>query len=149
METVSYEDFALGISQRISGKRIPLRGTIEVTRRCPLTCVHCYNNLPLTDQQTLDGELSYEEHCRILDEIVELTNYDRNYATDLLRNDGKHGVITNSKVHSTDQVGSRSGAAPKLYQSTRYTYAHLPGAPETVLSYEKFLVCVLIPYQII
>lgn len=71
METVSYEDFALGVSQRISGKRIPLRGTIEVTRRCPLACGHCYNNLPITDQQALYGELSYDEHCRILDEIVE------------------------------------------------------------------------------
>jgi len=71
METVSYEDFALGISHRFSGKRIPLRGTIEITRRCPLACAHCYNNLPLTDQQALDGELSYNEHCRILDEIVD------------------------------------------------------------------------------
>jgi radical SAM protein with 4Fe4S-binding SPASM domain len=71
METVKYEDFALGISQRISGKRFPLRGTIEVTRRCPLTCAHCYNNLPMTDQRACRTELSYEEHCRILDEIVE------------------------------------------------------------------------------
>ena len=71
METVSYEDFALGISHRISGKRIPLRETIEVTRRCPLTCAHCYNNLPIEDEQARRTELSYEEHCRIVDEIVE------------------------------------------------------------------------------
>jgi radical SAM protein with 4Fe4S-binding SPASM domain len=71
METVSYEDFALGISQRISGKRIPLRGTIEVTRRCLLACAHCYNNLPIQDEQARLTELSYEEHCSILDEIVE------------------------------------------------------------------------------
>ncbi|MGD8776453.1 MAG: radical SAM protein [Syntrophobacterales bacterium] len=71
METVTYEDFALGISHRISGKRIPLRGTIEVTRRCPLTCAHCYNNLAIQDEQARLTELSYEEHCRILDEIVE------------------------------------------------------------------------------
>jgi radical SAM protein with 4Fe4S-binding SPASM domain len=71
METVSYEDFALGISQRISSKRIPLRGTIEVTRRCPLKCAHCYNNLPIQNGQARLSELSYEEHCRIVDEIVE------------------------------------------------------------------------------
>ena len=71
METVSYEDFALGISRRISGKRIPLRGTIEVTRRCPLACAHCYNNLPIEDEQARRSELSYEEHCRIVDEIAE------------------------------------------------------------------------------
>jgi len=33
--------------------------------------VHCYNNLPIADQQARRRELSYEEHCRILDEIVE------------------------------------------------------------------------------
>ncbi len=71
METVSYEDFALGISHRTSGKRIPLRGTIEVTRRCPLACAHCYNNLPIEDQQARLTELSYEEQCGILDKIVE------------------------------------------------------------------------------
>jgi radical SAM protein with 4Fe4S-binding SPASM domain len=71
METVSYEDFALGISHRIAGKRVPLRGTIEVTRRCPLSCAHCYNNLPIQDEQARRRELSYEEHCRIVDEIVE------------------------------------------------------------------------------
>jgi hypothetical protein len=70
MKTVSYEDFALGISHRLSGKRIPLRGTIEVTRRCPLKCAHCYNNLPIQDEQARLTELSYEEHCRIVDEIV-------------------------------------------------------------------------------
>ena len=32
METVSYEDFALGISHRISGKRIPLRGETVIGR---------------------------------------------------------------------------------------------------------------------
>ena len=71
METISYEDFALGVSQRIPGKRIPLRGTIEVTRRCPLRCGHCYNNLPIADRQALNSELSREEHYRILDEIAE------------------------------------------------------------------------------
>ena len=71
METVSYEDFARGISHRIAGKRVPLRGTIEVTRRCPLACAHCYNNLPIADQQARRTELSYQEHCRIVDEIVE------------------------------------------------------------------------------
>lgn len=71
METVCYEDFALGISHRVSGKRIPLRGTIEVTRRCPLACVHCYSNLPIEDQQARRNELSHEEHCGIVDEIVE------------------------------------------------------------------------------
>ena len=32
-------------------RRLPLSGTIEVTRRCPLTCAHCYNNLPMGDRE--------------------------------------------------------------------------------------------------
>jgi radical SAM protein with 4Fe4S-binding SPASM domain len=71
METIPYEDFSLGLHQRVRGRRVPVNGTIEVTQRCPLACVHCYNNLPMSDQQALRGELSFEEHSRILDEIVE------------------------------------------------------------------------------
>jgi radical SAM protein with 4Fe4S-binding SPASM domain len=35
-----------------------------------MNCVHCYNNLPLYDGARSD-ELTYEEHCRILDQITE------------------------------------------------------------------------------
>ena len=71
METLRYEDFSLVLHQRVVAQRIPLTGTIEVTRRCPLTCAHCYNNLPMADQGARRSELTYEEHCRILDEITE------------------------------------------------------------------------------
>src|SRR4249919_2523363 len=50
---------------------LPLSGTIEVTRRCPLTCAHCYNNLPMGDRGAAQRELSFDEHCRLLDEISE------------------------------------------------------------------------------
>jgi len=48
-----------------------MNGTIELTRRCPLKCVHCYNNLPLDDPEAQRQELTYKEHCRIIDEITE------------------------------------------------------------------------------
>jgi len=48
-----------------------MNGSIEVTRRCNLKCAHCYNNLPLGDQEARRSELTYEEHCRILDEITQ------------------------------------------------------------------------------
>lgn len=70
METLSYGDFSLGLHQKVLNRRIPVCGEIEVTRRCPLACVHCYNNLPLRDQEARGNELTYEEHCRILDEIT-------------------------------------------------------------------------------
>ena len=71
METLSYADFSRGIHQQGTRKRVPLSGAIEVTRRCPLNCAHCYNNLPLGDPAVQSRELTFREHCRILDEISE------------------------------------------------------------------------------
>jgi radical SAM protein with 4Fe4S-binding SPASM domain len=71
MQTQSYGDFSLRIHERLLRERVALEATIEITRRCPLTCAHCYNNLPMDDQQARRTELSYEEHCRILDEITD------------------------------------------------------------------------------
>lgn len=71
METQSYGDFSLRFHRTAASQRVPLNGTIEVTRRCPLTCAHCYNNLAMGDQEARLSELTYEEHCRILDEIAE------------------------------------------------------------------------------
>jgi radical SAM protein with 4Fe4S-binding SPASM domain len=71
LDILRYLDFSFEIHQKIKGRRIPIGGAIELTRRCPLRCVHCYNNLPLNDQEAKRCELTYEEHCRIVDEITE------------------------------------------------------------------------------
>ena len=71
MQTIPYSVFSREIHQRTQAKRIPAAGTIEVTRRCPLACVHCFVNLPLSDGKALQTELTLEEHCRILDEIAD------------------------------------------------------------------------------
>jgi radical SAM protein with 4Fe4S-binding SPASM domain len=44
--------------------------SIEVTRRCPLDCLHCYNNLPMSDQAARQSEMSLAEHCALLDELA-------------------------------------------------------------------------------
>jgi len=67
----TYTAFSQDIHARAVAQRMPLNGTIEVTRRCPLTCAHCYNNLPMGDGPARRDELTYDEHCRILDEIGE------------------------------------------------------------------------------
>jgi radical SAM protein with 4Fe4S-binding SPASM domain len=46
--------------------------SIEMTHRCPLECQHCYNNLPMSDLNARKQELSFEEHVRLLDELVEM-----------------------------------------------------------------------------
>src|SRR2546426_12738634 len=71
MKHQNYAEFSLELHERLFKHRIPVNGTIEVTRRCPLECAHCYNNLSMGDQEARRSELTYEEHCRLLDEITE------------------------------------------------------------------------------
>ena len=72
LEQVSYGAFSADVHQHYSGQRIPLHVSIEVTRRCPLECLHCYNNLPMGDLDAKQRELTKEEHFRVLDELVEM-----------------------------------------------------------------------------
>ena len=72
MEQLSYGAFSADLHQRQAGERVPLQVSIEVTRRCPLECLHCYNNLPMGDMEAKQRELSKEEHFRMLDELVEM-----------------------------------------------------------------------------
>jgi radical SAM protein with 4Fe4S-binding SPASM domain len=70
MEILPFSDFSQKLHRQVVTQRVPIAGTIEVTRRCPLNCIHCYNNLPLNDQEAKRCELTYDEHCRIIDEIT-------------------------------------------------------------------------------
>jgi len=71
VEIWSYGEFSERLHQKWTSRRVPLDGTIEITHRCTLKCSHCYNSLPLDDVGARLSELSYEEHCRILDEITD------------------------------------------------------------------------------
>ena len=72
MEQLSYGQFSAEIHQRKGKDRIPLNVCIEVTRRCPLECLHCYNNLPMGDLEAKRREMTKEDHFRLLDELVEM-----------------------------------------------------------------------------
>ncbi len=72
MEQLAYGAFSASLHQRHAGQRVPMQVSIEVTRRCPLECLHCYNNLPMGDMEAKRRELSKEEHFRVLDELVEM-----------------------------------------------------------------------------
>ena len=62
MNTESYGAFSQSLHQRYFGERTPREVSIEMTRRCPLECKHCYNNLPMGDLAARNRELSKEEH---------------------------------------------------------------------------------------
>jgi len=72
LEQLSYGAFSADLHRRHAGERVPLQVSIEVTRRCPLECLHCYNNLPMGDMEAKQRELSKDEHFRMLDELVEM-----------------------------------------------------------------------------
>ncbi|HTZ31266.1 MAG TPA: radical SAM protein [Methylomirabilota bacterium] len=72
VETATYGEFSTLLHERYQGRRVPMEVSIEVTHRCPLECQHCYNNLPMGDQDARKRELSLEEHVRLLDELAEL-----------------------------------------------------------------------------
>src|SRR5262249_25718679 len=71
METVAYGAFSDSFHSRPGGRGRRGNGPMKVPRRCPLTCLHCYNNLPMTDGVAARRELDYAEHCRILDELAD------------------------------------------------------------------------------
>ena len=71
MKERAYSDFSAAMAARGSPVRRPLGGTIEITRRCPLDCAHCYNNLPMSDGEARRGELSLEELTRIMSELAD------------------------------------------------------------------------------
>jgi len=71
MDVQNYTDWSETLYERALTARVPISCSFEVTRRCNLKCVHCYNNLPFGDPKARQSELRAEEHFRILDEITE------------------------------------------------------------------------------
>jgi len=72
VQTATYGEFSATLHERFQGRRVPAEISIEVTHRCPLECQHCYNNLPMSDSNARQRELSFGEHVRLLDELVDL-----------------------------------------------------------------------------
>src|ERR1700694_4619237 len=72
MKTLPYSESSRIVHSEVNARRIPVNGTIEITNRCPLTCSHCYNNLPMNDLAARRAELTTEEHKRLLDELSDL-----------------------------------------------------------------------------
>ncbi len=63
---IAYSEFSKRIYDKTVTERIPVGGGIELTSRCNLKCAHCY-----VVYDPKKKEMTYEEICRILDEITE------------------------------------------------------------------------------
>jgi radical SAM protein with 4Fe4S-binding SPASM domain len=155
METVSYGEFSQTFHERTMRQHLPLSGTIEVTRRCPLTCVHCYNNLPMADREARRSELTFEEHCRVLDQLADAgclwllftggEIFARRDFLDIYIYAKKKGFLitlfTNGTLITPRVADTLAAWRPfaieiTLYGRTRETYERLTGIPG---SYDKCL----------
>jgi radical SAM protein with 4Fe4S-binding SPASM domain len=102
----------------------------------------------MTDQQALDGELSYEEHCRILDEIVEAgcfwllytggEIFVRSDFIDIYKYAKQKGLLitlfTNAVLINENIADSLAEYPPhsieiSLYGHTKKTYERITGKP--------------------
>ena len=63
---INRDEFYERISKKIEANRAPHAGTIELTFRCNLNCVHCY----VSSLEPSGEELVYEDICDILDTAV-------------------------------------------------------------------------------
>lgn len=55
----------------LEGRRFPLGGTLELTERCNLACVHCYINQPAGSPAARSRELSTTEVTSLLDRMAD------------------------------------------------------------------------------
>lgn len=72
LQAVSYGEFSLGLHQHFGDRRTPVEVSLEVTRRCPLECQHCYNNLAMGDIEARKRELSKEEYAALLTDLADM-----------------------------------------------------------------------------
>lgn len=143
-----YSSFSKHLHLKKESERVPLEGMIEVTSRCNLNCRHCY----IKDNSVKD-ELSYDECCRIIDEIADagclwLTftggePFVRKDFLDIYTYAKKKGLIivlfTNGTLITPDIANKLKEFKPffleiSLYGMSRETYKNVTGSPD---NYDK------------
>lgn len=68
---LNYAAFSKRLHEAVADKRIPICGSIEVTARCNLRCVHCFLNQTAAAGAGWAPELTTAELRRILDQMAE------------------------------------------------------------------------------
>jgi len=68
---MSNEEYMLQFNRKAAAQRIPLSGSIDLTHRCNLRCVHCYLGGKTQNMNTPNPELTTAQWIRIIDEIAE------------------------------------------------------------------------------
>jgi MoaA/NifB/PqqE/SkfB family radical SAM enzyme len=142
-------------SARLRKQRNPLGGGMEITHRCNLRCVHCYCRKDADDKEARDAELSYDEICGIVDQIVQegclyfqltggepLLRRDFIDIYDYCRDKGLLVILFTNGTLITRRVADHLARRPpllvevSLYGATKEVYESVTGVPG---SYEKCL----------
>ncbi len=61
----------ISLQQNFVSKRIPATGSINLTQRCNMDCVHCYLGAPASEFRSAQDELDTEQWLSIIDQITE------------------------------------------------------------------------------
>lgn len=143
-EPTDREAFFRNFSKRTEARRIPLSGSIEITRRCNFSCVHCY----LGDKSAGPAatELGTAEWMKIIDDITAagclfllFTGGEplmRPDFPDLYRHARRRGLIvtvfSNGSLITDAMAGLFAEFPPQaveitLYGATQETYARITG----------------------
>lgn len=61
--------FWKNLSEKVFRQRVPVSGSLELTRRCPLRCLHCYAAEPGRSATPSAGELPTRRWLELIDEI--------------------------------------------------------------------------------
>lgn len=64
------EAWSLSLLQQLNGRRYPLAGTLELTERCNLSCVHCYISQPAGSRLAAAREMSLAQIRDLLDQLA-------------------------------------------------------------------------------
>jgi radical SAM protein with 4Fe4S-binding SPASM domain len=64
------QQFLYQFRKRVAEERVPLSGSIDLTHRCNLKCIHCYLDPQDRTRKKFHEEMSTEEILNILDEIT-------------------------------------------------------------------------------
>ena len=140
------EAFFRNFSEKTEQERIPLSGSIEITRRCNFSCVHCY--LGDKPERAASTELDTAAWKRIIDEIAEagclfllFTGGEpllRSDFADLYRHARRRGMIVTVFSNGslvTDEIAALFAEFPPhaveitLYGATPETYDRITGRP--------------------
>lgn len=70
-DRLSNDDYLRYFNQKVASRRIPISGSLDLTRQCNLRCVHCYLGNRAADRNDLEPELNTAQWIDIIDQIAE------------------------------------------------------------------------------